>query len=632
MARVAIVNMPFSNLRWPNIGPSLLKAGLARSGIACDVAYLNFDFAEQIGLEDYYWIADLFGFVLGGERLFSKLYFDGRLPGDEHYYREVLTKSDLGFEDEERTAYEQLQCRIEPFLEHCLRERDWTQYDVVGFTSSFQQTMPSICLAQRIRQLKPEVKIVFGGAACEGEMGVELMRVFPAVDYAFLSEADVSFPDVIRQLLPSTAGGRGAGGEGGQRVRLPPGVAGRPDAVEQLSTLDADPSVVVCPDDGRYCNLNELPYPDFDDYFERLRRSPFRDQIDPLFFFETSRGCWWGQKHHCTFCGLNGSRMAYRSKTPERAYDELRYLAERHKVYRGCSADNILDYKYYTTLLPRMKEAGFGLGYMFEMKTNVTRAQADLLLASGMRGAQLGIETFSTPILKLMDKGVTGMQNLQTLKWFSEAGVEIQWNLLYGFPGEDPQEYAKLTELLPSLYHLEPPGGNGRVRSDRFSPYFTRPQDYAIENLRPNAAFQYVYPFPVESLARLAYYYEYDYADGRNVADYVAPLLARIAEWIALKGTVTLRYFDREDGMLILNDTRPCATVFQRRLAGLERAIYLFCDTGRSLAKIVEHVAEIDAAAAADETKLRRTLQSWVDDRIMVDLDDRYLSLALRAE
>jgi hypothetical protein len=100
MARVAIVNMPFSNLRWPNIGPSLLKAGLARCGIACDVVYLNFDFAEQVGLEDYYWIADLFGFVLGGERLFAKQYFNGQLPGDEYYYRDVLMKSDLGFETE----------------------------------------------------------------------------------------------------------------------------------------------------------------------------------------------------------------------------------------------------------------------------------------------------------------------------------------------------------------------------------------------------------------------------------------------------------------------------------------------------------------------------------------------------
>ena len=44
---------------------------------------------------------------------------------------------------------------------------------------------------------------------------------------------------------------------------------------------------------------------------------------EPL-FFETSRGCWWGQIHHCLFCGLNGDTIAYRSKSPGRAVEELR--------------------------------------------------------------------------------------------------------------------------------------------------------------------------------------------------------------------------------------------------------------------------------------------------------------------
>src|SRR3990172_4844665 len=74
-SRVLIVNMPFSNLRWPNLGPSLLKAALVKRGIGCDMAYLNFDFAERVGLDHYYWLADHFAFVLGGERLFAKHYF-----------------------------------------------------------------------------------------------------------------------------------------------------------------------------------------------------------------------------------------------------------------------------------------------------------------------------------------------------------------------------------------------------------------------------------------------------------------------------------------------------------------------------------------------------------------------------
>ena len=214
MLRVALVNMPFANPRWPNLGLGLLKASLAAEGIACDVVYLNLDFAQQIGLEDYLWLADAFGFVLGGERLFAKHFFgEGRLPDDEQYYREILLRSDPEFGPDQRREYEAIARHVPAFLDHALASRDWRQYEIVGFTSSFQQTMPSLCLAQRIKQLRPEVKIVFGGAACDSEMGIQAIERFPLVDYVFLGEADVAFPELVRQIL--------AGGA----LRLPPGVA-----------------------------------------------------------------------------------------------------------------------------------------------------------------------------------------------------------------------------------------------------------------------------------------------------------------------------------------------------------------------------------------------------------------------
>ncbi len=113
-------------------------------------------------------------------------------------------------------------------------------------------------------------------------------------------------------------------------------------------------------------------------------------QIDPLLFFETSRGCWWGQKHHCKFCGLNGATLAFRSKSPRRAIDELRYLVDRHGVHRACSSDNILDHRYFDTLLPMLREAGLDLAFVYEMKTNLTRRQVESLLEAGLGAAQLG--------------------------------------------------------------------------------------------------------------------------------------------------------------------------------------------------------------------------------------------------
>jgi len=42
-----------------------------------------------------------------------------------------------------------------------------------------------------------------------------------------------------------------------------------------------------------------------------------------------------------------------------------------------------------------------------------------------------------TPLLRAIGKGATAVHNLQALKWFSEAPIEVKWNFLYGFPGED---------------------------------------------------------------------------------------------------------------------------------------------------------------------------------------------------
>jgi len=631
MSRVLIVNMPFSNLRWPNLGPSLLKAALVRRGIGCDVAYLNFDFAERVGLDHYYWLADHFAFVLGGERLFATHYFQGQLPDDERYWRDVLLPTDPGLTPKDRRDFERTEEHVEPFLDHCVESIDWSQYAIVGFAGSFQQTMPSMCLARRIRELRPEIKIVFGGAACEAEMGIELLAQFPEIDYVFLGEADLTFPSVVEQLLE------------GKRPKLPPGVVGRESLpAGWLGSSAASPQQTAglachgrsqAPDPAEFMvrDMDALPHPDFDDYFDRLQSSPLKDEIRPLLFFETSRGCWWGQKHHCKFCGLNGSTLAYRSKSPQRAVDELRRLVERYGVHQACSSDNILDYRYFDTFLPMLREAEIGLAFVFEMKTNMTRRQVETLIDAGMGAAQLGIETFITSVLRLIGKGANAVQNLQTLKWFSEHDVEVKWNVLYGFPGENPEDYADLAELIPSIVHLAPPLAVGRVRLDRFSPYFEDPEGHGMANPRPNEAFPYVYPFPDDVLRRMAYYYEYDYADGRNPLDYVAPALDEIETWQSLNRTVTLRMWDRPDGVLILTDTRPCAVQFQRRLTGLDREIYLYCDTGRSLKRILQFAVEHSGGKPVDESALQRTLRQWLDERIVACLDDRYLSLGLRA-
>jgi hypothetical protein len=75
-------------------------------------------------------------------------------------------------------------------------------------------------------------------------------------------------------------------------------------------------------------------------------------------------------------------------------------------------------------------------------------------------------------VLKLMRKGVTGLHNVQLLKWCKEFGLKTYWNLLWGFPGEPAAEYEWMATLVPRLTHLPAPNGAYGLRLDRFSPNF----------------------------------------------------------------------------------------------------------------------------------------------------------------
>ncbi len=139
---------------------------------------------------------------------------------------------------------------------------------------------------------------------------------------------------------------------------------------------------------------------------------------------------------HCTFCGLNGATMAFRSKSPARALDEMTELARRHP---GCdiqAVDNIMDLGYFKNVLPALAARRLKVDLFYETKSNLNKDQVRLLRAAGVRDIQPGIESFSDTVLKLMRKGVTGLQNIQLLKWCKEFGVVPSWNFLWGFPGE----------------------------------------------------------------------------------------------------------------------------------------------------------------------------------------------------
>jgi ribosomal peptide maturation radical SAM protein 1 len=489
--RLALIAMPFVSARSPSLQLGLLGAEARRHGFPTRTFHFNLDFAALIGEPSYELLCD-FGRQPIGDWLFSPAAFGddapdpaGRLLDDYPESAESLLRH-LGW-----TREHLLRVRAEyvpQYLDWLARLVDWPFFDVVGFTSTFQQNVASLALSRRVKAAAPSALIIFGGANVEDEMGLELLRIAPWVDLTVVGEADETLPE----LLEAVAKGANLPGLRGVATRC--GDAIRPALPRPLVT-----------------DLDRLPTPNFDEYFERVTVLKLSAATDPgrcTLPFEASRGCWWGQKHHCTFCGLNGSSMRYRSKQPDRTLAELDDLSARYGTRSFAAVDNILDPGHLRNLLPRLAERASRYDLFFEIKANLSRDEIQLLADAGVREVQPGIESLSNRVLGLMRKGVTAAQNIDLLRWCRAYGVTPRWNILFGFPDESPDDYAAQAQLVAALRHLQPPGSTGRIWMERFSPLYLDRQTYPANFLAPQAGYGYIYP-AATNLARIAYFFDY---------------------------------------------------------------------------------------------------------------------------
>jgi ribosomal peptide maturation radical SAM protein 1 len=618
---VSIVSMPFKDLRHPPIQLGILQRCLERAGMAVrshslELAFMDHLHAktvavvggEPLTIGHYQRVATQeFQFHLG-DWIFKVPPYAESSSDDEEYLAHVRGK---GVSDEAITTALRMRSLVPEFLEAAADELLAGTPRVVGFSTVFQQNIASLVLAKILKARDPSLMIVFGGGNCDGPMGQAIHECFPWVDVVIRGEGERVLVEVLRDVLA------------GQQIRPQAGlcfrVDGQPVAVPQKS----EPQVP----------MDEVPTPTYDDYFERLARTPLRPQLWPevAILFESSRGCWWGAKSHCTFCGLNGSLMAFRAKPASRVAEEILSLAARYRVLDFVAVDDIIDLRHIRELFPLLCASGADLTLFYETKANLTKDQLRAFSAAGVNAIQPGIESLSTQILRLMRKGVTGLQNLRLLKWCAEIGITPAWNLLYGFPGEPPEEYERMCDLVPSLVHLEPPMFMP-IELERFSPYFDRPTEFGIEILGPLPHYRFLYSVAAEALSNLAYDFEFIYADGRDPQTYTKSLAEAIERWRELKeraiGSLSYR---RGPGFILIQDRRPGLETADYRLDGIEAKIYLACDAGVTAAEICrQFVAEGDNSM--DVVEIEDYLQELVEARLMYREGKSFLSLAVAAK
>ena len=611
MERILLISMPFGALERQALGLSLFKARLKMEGLQCDISYLTFTFADLIGVGDYDWVVhDLPHTAFGGEWVFRAAVYGNAPALDKRYCDEILRQT-WQLDEGQIARLVRIRDLVPAFLDHCMAVFDWTQYTLVGFTSTFEQNLPSLALAKHIKSTHPGLPNVFGGGNWEGEMGLELHRRFPWVDYVCSGEADESFPRLVRTLLSDRRKTRSL-----SNIK---GIVYRTNGQSRFT----GPSRLVS-------RLDTLPIPDYSDYFRDFYASSAGNQVIPTLLFEGSRGCWWGAHSHCTFCGLNGSSMRFRSKSNERFVNEVTTLVDQWGIDSVQAVDNVIDMRYFANALPTIARQKRPIMFFYEVRANMKREHVRLLADAGVSAIQPGIESLNDHVLALMNKGTTALQNVQLLKWCKEYGISASWNLLFGFPGETAEDYDQTLELLQAIRFLQPPTACGSVRLDRFSPMFERPTKFGINNVRPMPVYRFIYPFPDNVIARIAYYFDFGYSpevDPRGRADEVQRY---VDDWCKNPERGNLQSMYSPDGTLVLIDTRTGTSGAHFTLGGLDHLVYEYCDTARSV-KSVKRQLEFTRPDSTLSNRQIRTFLDWmVTHRLMVKSGGKYLSLAFR--
>ncbi len=602
---VLLVSMPFGPLLSPSLGLSLLQPQVVARGLSCRCQYFTLAFGERIGEALYSKITSqhrAMSRAFVGEWIFSHAVYDWDQDHDERYVRDVLLKPPawLGRNPTRPPSRADLRAILKArdgaaaFIDWCTDRIVEARPSILGLTSVFQQHLASLAVARRVKQRLPGVFIVMGGANCEATMGVETIRQFPYVDAIVSGEADLVFAELAARVIRNEP----VAGMAGVTATAPTAVAAPAHAPTAPAVTD----------------LDSLPYPDFSDFFAQFERSRFAPAWQPSVFVETSRGCWWGERMHCTFCGLNGDTMKYRSKSAPRALAELTHLATSHP---GCDiqvVDNILDLKYFKTLLPALAERKLNVSLFYETKSNLKKDQVRLLRDAGVLTIQPGIESFSDRVLAQMKKGVSGLQNIQLLKWCKEIGVHPIWNFLIGFPRESPEDYFEMASLSARVCHLPQPSGVSMIRLDRFSPNFNQAGQLGFTRLRPLPFYEFLYDLPEAARHNLAYYFAYDYKVPQDVIRYADPLVRSVHAWKTTWRHTELVSVDVE-GQLFVFDTRPRAKAPVSIVTGQDRELYLTCDA-------ITDSSALDAASAA-------RLRTIAANGHLMHEGSKYLSLAV---
>lgn len=288
-------------------------------------------------------------------------------------------------------------------------------------------------LAKEIKARRPDIITVMGGPQATAT-AMETMRAMEFVDYVCAGEGENTVVPFFEILLGTSA----------QPLSTIPGLYYRTDGHVAHNDLRVP-----------LTELDSLPFWDeslyLDDYPNPSSPMDTEQEMMPI---DVGRGCPFG----CTFCGTSRFlQRTYRLKSPERILEEIRYYHDRFGIHKFMFSHDAftVNRKLVEKVCDGLIESG--LKIKWQCTTRVNCVTEELLLKmkqAGMTGIQMGVETGSERMQKVIKKNLDLSQIIPITKFCKENGIRLNLFFMYGFPEETEQDLNDTLDMVCSLQDM----------------------------------------------------------------------------------------------------------------------------------------------------------------------------------
>jgi ribosomal peptide maturation radical SAM protein 1 len=414
---ILFIAMPFTKITTPSVQLPVLEGYLKARNIKIQTRHLYLKAAEFYGIKNYLFLTNSPKNSYQAQMAFSRYAFPEHWKTTEdkarNYFNEKIWKNP---ENQKTFTFDYYLQQTERFYNWVLEYIDWKSYDIIGFEVNPEQLLPSLAIAKKIKEQYPEKKIVFSGSQTAGQLGVNILKTFDYIDFTISGDCEEALSRLATDYQNYNS---------------------MPHLIYRIG------NEVIWNQPDTYVDLNTLPIPNFDSFYEELKQ--VSKEVRQFFIdagrlpVEISRGCWWNQ---CTFCNINIQHPCYREKSVKRIVEEIKLLSDKYAIRKFQLIGNTLPKKDYRLLFEEIIKLGRDLDLYATVRPG--HLQSDdyrLMKTAGVNTIQIDIVSFSTNYLKKMNTGTRVIDNIAALTFCKENRIHASYNLLVNYPNEEDIDF-----------------------------------------------------------------------------------------------------------------------------------------------------------------------------------------------